>query len=204
MAYTDFTARELSKSFDVKFKAEALFGSFDKVEPSNWLSETLKKGRNAGFSSEKSRSERLVSPILLELSERNENRFTIYSGEILDADVSKGLNGVPIAIGSDFMLSHSGIIEFVTAPIFCITEAKKQDLEKGIIQCAAQLIGASHFNKNEGKSVKTIFGCSTTGVEWVFLKLTDNVITLDRNRYYVTELPKLLGALQCIIDLTKR
>ena len=198
MAYTDFTARELTTKFNVKFKAEPLFSDLKLIEPSSWLNETLTKGRNAGFRSEKSRSERLVSPILLELSERNKNKFTIYSGEILDADNTKGLNGE-----CDFILSHSGIIEFVTAPIFCITEAKKQDLEKGIIQCAAQLIGANVFNSNEDKPVKTIYGCSTTGVEWVFLKLSDGVITLDRSRFYITELPKLLGALQRIIDLTE-
>jgi hypothetical protein len=198
MAYTDFTARELTTKFNVKFKAEPLFSDLKLIEPSSWLNETLTKGRNAGFRSEKSRSERLVSPILLELSERNKNKFTIYSGEILDADNTKGLNGE-----CDFILSHSGIIEFVTAPIFCITEAKKQDLEKGIIQCAAQLIGANVFNSNEDKPVKTIYGCSTTGVEWVFLKLSDGVITLDRSRFYITELPKLLGVLQRIIDLTE-
>lgn len=198
MAYTDFNSRQLAQNFNLKFKAEAFFEDLKPVEPSSWLIETLKKGRKAGFSSEKSRSERLVNPVLLELSERNDNRFTIYSGEILDADSSKGLNGE-----CDFMLSHSGIIEFVTAPIFCITEAKKQDLEKGIIQCAAQLVGAEVFNENENHPVDTIFGCSTTGVEWVFLKLSNNTITIDRNRYYITELPKLLGALQTVVDLTK-
>lgn len=203
MAYTDFNARQLTTNFNVKFKAEHLFKSLDLIQPSTWLTETLQKGRNAGFSSEKSRSERLVSPVLLELSECNRNEFTIYSGEILEADTEKGLNGVPITIGSDFLLSHSGIIEFVTAPIFCITEAKKQNIEKGIIQCAAQLIGVQVFNEKEGQPVKTIFGCSTTGAEWVFLKLSDNVISLDRNRFYITELPKLLGALQQIINSTK-
>ena len=199
MLYTDFSSRKLATDFGIQFKADTFFENCLPIEPSAWLVETLRKGRKAGFSSEKSRSERLVNPLLLEMSERNDNSFTIYSGEILEADSTKGLNGE-----CDFLLSHSGIIEFVTAPIFCITEAKKQNLERGIIQCAAQLVGANLFNEKEGKPVNTIYGCSTTGVEWVFLKLSDNVITIDRNRYYITELPKLIGALQCIIDLTRK
>lgn len=156
---------------------------------------TIEIGQKTGFSSEKSRSERLVSPVLLELSQRNHNDFTIYSGDLLNSDDKNGLNGE-----CDFMLSFSKIIEFVTAPVFCITEAKKQNLEQGIIQCAAQLIGAKKFKEKENAPVNTVYGCSTTGIEWSFLKLENDVITIDRQRFYITNLLALLGALQQIID----
>lgn len=197
MAYSKFTPRDLINNFGVNFNAKNLFAPNLMIEPSDWLKTTLERGLKVGFSSEKSRAERLVSPILMELSERNNYDFTIYSGEMLNVDEQSGLSGE-----CDFMFSFSKIVEFVTAPVFCITEAKKQDLESGIIQCAAQLIGAKKFNEEiEGKPIETIYGCSTTGIEWNFLKLENQIITIDRTRYYTTDLSKLLGALQEIINI---
>ncbi len=99
MAYSKFTARALTKKFGVKFTAANLFEKVKLIEPSDWLLLTLEKNQKLGFSSKKSRSERLVSPILTELNDINHNNFTIYSGEILNADEKQELTGVPIAIG---------------------------------------------------------------------------------------------------------
>ena len=114
----------------------------------------------------------------------------------LDVDEKLGLKGE-----CDFIFSHSRIQDFITSPIFCITEAKKQDLEGGTIQCSAQLIGAKKFNELEGNKISTLYGCSTTGIEWRFLKYENNNITIDETRYLLTELPKILGILQFIIQI---
>jgi hypothetical protein len=199
MAYSDFTASELTKKFGIKFRAENLFPKFQKITPTNWLQETLRKGKELGFGSEKSRSERLVTPVLLELSDRNGHSFSIYSGMNLDIDEKMGLRGE-----CDFIFSFSRVQDFVTSPIFCITEAKKQDVEHGTIQCAAQLIGARKFNSAEGNEIEVLYGCCTTGVEWRFLKYVANEIIVDEERYLVNELPKLLGVMQYIIDISKK
>lgn len=198
MAYSDFTANDLKKKFDLHFRAENLFPDLQSVPPSAWLLEALERGQELGFGSEKSRSERLVTPVLLELSSRNHHEFSIYSGMNLDIDEATGLKGE-----CDFIFSFSRIQDFVTAPIFCITEAKKQDLEQGTIQCAAQLIGARKLNESEGNSFETLYGCSTTGVEWRFLKFEKNELVIDEKRYFMTDLPKLLGALQTVVERTK-
>lgn len=197
MAFTQFTSKDLAKKFGIKFRATHLFDNpvIQHVKPTNWLLETIERGKRIGYSSEKSRSERLVSPILTELSIENEEAFTIYSGMLLNVDEQKGLNGE-----CDFMLSFSKIQDFVVAPIFNITEAKKQDIEQGTIQCAAQLIAANMLNKSEGYDFKLLYGCSTTGTEWRFIKLENDIITLDIDRYFLAELPKLLGVLQVIIN----
>lgn len=198
MAYSDFTAKDLGHKFGIKFRAEEFFPNLKPLSPSDWLQEALELGRELGFGSEKSRSERLVSPVLLELSKLNRHEFSIYSGMNLDVDETTGLRGE-----CDFIFSFSRIQDFITAPIFCITEAKKQDLGQGIIQCAAQLIGARKLNEEEGTTIETLYGCSTTGVEWRFLKYQKNEIVMDENRYLINEPAKLLGALQAVIDITK-
>ncbi|MEJ7661345.1 MAG: hypothetical protein WKG07_17950 [Hymenobacter sp.] len=166
MAYSDFTVFDLRQQFDIHFRAENLFPSLVPVEPSQWLQQSLKIGQEVGFNSEKSRSERLVTPVLLELCERNERGFSIYSGMSLDIDPAQGLRGE-----CDFICSFSHIQDFITAPIFCIAEAKKQDIELGTIQCSAQLVGARKLNDLEGNSPITLYGCATTGIEWRFLQV---------------------------------
>ena len=198
MAYTDFSVFDLRQQFGVQFRAATLFPQLLLIEPTGWLEETLRKGLELGFNSEKSRSERLVTPVLMELSDRNHRAFSIYSGMNLDVDTSAGLRGE-----CDFIFSYSRIQDFIVAPVFCIAEAKKQDLELGTIQCAAQLIAARRLNEQEQNPIRTLYGCSTTGVEWRFLKYEGTDFILDENRYYLAQLPALLGALQAIVDATR-
>lgn len=195
MAYSDFTAIDLIKNFGIQFRAEKLFAGVQPIAPTEWLTAALQKSMNLGFASEKSRSERLVTPILLELSHLNQHVFSIYSGVNLDVDEKMGLKGE-----CDFIFSFSRIQDFVMSPIFCITEAKKQDLEQGTIQAAAQLIGAQRLNEIENTPTRTLYGCSTTGIEWRFLKYTESQIIIDETRYLISNLPQLMAVLQAIID----
>ena len=197
MAYSDFTLDRLRKDFSVAVKGERdMFADAPSVAPSPWLVEALQRAKNTGFGNEKSRSERLVSPVLLELSERNKDAFAVISGANLDIDPGHGLNGE-----CDFIVSATRLKDLVEAPILCIAEAKKQDLDLGTAQCAAQLLGAARLNERENKAIPTLYGCCTTGVEWRFLSLTANTFVLDEALYLINELPKLLGVLQQIIDV---
>lgn len=197
MAYGDFTTTELIKKFGVKFRAENLFAHAVPLQPSAWLMESLERGQNVGFGTEKSRSERLVTPILLEINTIHHNNFSIYSGVNLDVDERSGLKGE-----CDFIFSFSRIQDFVTAPVFCITEAKKQDLEQGTVQVSAQLIGAKKFNEMENTEMPILYGASTTGVEWRFLKYENNEIVIDEKRYLITQIAQLLGVFEAILQQT--
>ena len=196
MAYNDFTLDKLMNDFGVEIPGERdMFADAPPVEAGPWLPESLKQADNVGFGSEKSRSERLVSPILAELSSRNRDAFAIISGASLDIDPGHGLNGE-----CDFILSLMRLQDLVRAPIFCITEAKKQDMELGTAQCAAQLLGAARLNEREKKVIPALYGCCTTGLEWRFLRFSANTFVLDDARYLISNLSKLLGALQFIIN----
>lgn len=83
------------------------------------------------------------------------------------------------------------------------TQFKARTLEKdfNVKFKAAQLIAAQLLNKEDDPDFnKTIYGCSTTGIEWRFLTLKDNVITIDLDRYYIHQIKQLLGVLQEIVD----
>ena len=120
MVYTDFTPADLAQQFELDFQAATLFPDCPPLAASAWLTETLARAQRLGYVSEKSRSERLVSPILAELSSRNRDAFAIISGASLDIDPGHGLNGE-----CDFILSLMRLQDLVRTSIFCITEAKE-------------------------------------------------------------------------------
>ena len=79
-------------------------------------------------------------------------------------------------------------------------EAKKNDVELGVPQCAAQLIGAKIYNEKKGIHLAKIYGCVTTGQEWLFMVLEDDLVKINTKLYYLNEIENVLGVFQCIID----
>ena len=199
MAYSKFTSiNQLKTRFNIKTNDEKLFSFNEFVQPSDWLLATLEKAKRMRFNTEKERSERLVSPVLTELNERNDFKITVYSGKELNVDPKNGLNGE-----CDYILSWKTSMEVIESPIFSLVEAKKNDMELGVAQCAAQMIAAQLFNANENKPIDKIYGCSSTGTEWRFLCLEGQKLTLDIDLYYINEPEKLLTVLQTIFDSIK-
>ena len=199
MAYKNFTLSELKHTFHIKEQTECLFHHITPLEETSWLKETLKRTALIPLKSEKSRSELVVMPILLELKARNNDFFMIYSGDTLIADKPKGLIGE-----CDFILTKNVNSYSISTPIISIVEAKKNDIEHGIDQCAAQMIGAKMVNEKEHNAIDIIYGCVTTADDWQFLKLEKDVLFIDNKKYYFENLTLILGIFQNIIDYYKQ
>jgi len=197
MSYSEFSLKKVKKEFNLTEKKVKLFDSEKEIEASDWLKQTLDLSLELALtsSSEKARSEFIVAPILLELEKINNKSFSIFSGENLEADPEKGLNGE-----CDFILSKGPISSTIQVPIFSLVEAKKNDVKEGLGQCIAQMLGAKIFNQNEGADFSFIYGCVTTGETWQFMRLDNDILSMDIRRYYINELGKLLWVFQYIID----
>jgi len=195
MAYSDFTLTTLRKTFGIAHQRTSLFEHIPAVKVSEWLAETLGKGKQLVIDTEKARSEFIVAPILLASRDLNHGRFAIYSGKTLNIDPDKGLKGE-----CDFILTCTPPFQELESPIMTIVEAKRQDIERGLGQCAAQMVGARLFNQSDSTGIDTIFGCVTTGEAWQFLKLEQESVYIDSERYYVNNVPQILGVIQVIID----
>ncbi len=196
MAYSDFTLDSVLTQFELEEVTAPIFETIVPVSPSAWLKESLAIGEDYALraGTEKARSEFIVTPILLELRRGSAEPFAIYSGRNLEADRSIGLNGE-----CDFLLSRGETSYSLHAPVFTIVEAKKQDLDLGLGQCAAQLVGARLFNQKKNKIIPILYGCVTTGDNWLFLKLENQTLTLNSKRYFYTELNDILGFLTQIL-----
>ena len=203
MAYSNFNNLKKVKTLlglDIKDDYFFLVDNIPSIEPSAWLVESIKRAKRQGYDSEKERSERIVWPILSELSNLNDLGLTIYSGHELNVDKSLGLNGE-----CDFLLTLGRkVIQMVQSPIFSVVEAKRQDLAWGTAQCAAQMVGILKFNESEGKKLPYLYGATTDGVKWNFLKLENNVLTVDQTDVLFGDIPKLLGILQFLLDDCKK
>jgi hypothetical protein len=195
MSYSKFTLVSVKHQFGLVDKHISLFENLELIEPSSWLNETLENTIGLAYFSEKSRSESIVFPILVEVRKRNNQSFAIYSGALLDVDKKQGLNGEV-----DFILGFSTQNYEVEAPVFCMVEAKDNDIEMGLGQCVAQMIATKIFNEKWNYSAKNIYGCVTTGEDWQFLQLDGNTILIDKRRYYLRNLSEILGVFQKIVE----
>jgi hypothetical protein len=198
MAYGDFSFEDIEQKFGIKNKVKRLFDDFEPIMPSERLIEALEMAKELPVRSEKAKSETIVFPVLIELRKLNNKFFTIYSGDNLNVDEAQGLRGE-----CDFILSKDIGSFSINFPILQIVEAKKNDLDLGIPQCAAQLIGAKIFNERKSIFLDSIYGCVTTGNEWVFLKLETDIM-VDNRIYYLNEIEEILAVFQHIIDHYKQ
>ena len=193
MGYSNYKKiKTVSKKFKIDVRMERLFENVKRVEPSSWLKESLQFAEMMPLTNEKSKSERIVSPILLEVVKSYSTQITLFSGENIDIQPENDLSGE-----CDFFFGLHPPKPFIDTPIISLTEAKDEDMELGIGQCAAQMYGARLFNEADGKNIPVIYGCVTNGLEWQFLKLYNNCFYVDKKVY--TDLSELLGVWHTIL-----
>ena len=193
-SYGDLALDDLKKTFHLTITRPLLFEQIIPLEPSQWLRDVLKAGFAMSVVSEKARSEFLVAPILLCIQERHQGQISIYSGVKFDVEPERGLRGV-----CDFILSASPMLPTVQSPVFVMVEAKKNDIEEGLGQCVGEMIAAQLFNQREQHTLPSIYGCVTTGENWQFLRLRETLLEIDAQRYFLVNVPDILGILEAIV-----
>ncbi len=199
MAYNKFKIEILKSQFGLSVQKNGwLPKQFSQFDADLRLIETLQEVVKIYLGSEKARSEFLVAPILQALHRKNQEKFSIFSGYEFSIDKNKGLTGF-----CDFILSSYLDSFIVEAPVFFIVETKKTDIDdNAIAQCGAEMYAAQIFNERKGKPQKAIYGCVTSAYSWGFLKLENNIITIDPNYASLSfDNPyPVLAALQWILE----
>ena len=195
MAYSDFTFLKLRKQYKILQDTRNLFPTHsNEAAVSERLIADIEEGRTMSLISEKAKSEFLIAPVIKEVYRTHPN-LTVFSGISLNIESEKDLTGIP-----DFMLSAKPRRASLEAPIFCLVESKNQAIEECFAQCAAEMYAARLFNQQSGEPHENIYGCVTNAFEWVFLKLEGNTLFVDSERYYLNNLPLLMGVLKNIVE----
>lgn len=198
MAYSNWTLETAVEKFHLeKFETLGVFSEIVPVEPSAHLKTALAKKVSlaASINTEKARSELIVADILVELREKFENRISFFSGIDFNVDSENGLTGV-----CDFLISLSPAQLHLEAPIIILVEAKKEDLTVGLGQCAAEMLAAQRFNTDKSNEISRIYGATTSGTDWRFLKLEGQSLHIDIEPYQISDCDKILGILSSMVE----
>ena len=139
MPYSNFTSDDLETKFSIINKIEPLLPA---TPLSNWLETTFLNFKDLPSRTEKSKSETIILPVLIEIRNNSQKYATIYPGQNLNADQTKGLNGK-----CDFILAKDTQSFNLNQPILKIVEAKNHDINIRTPQCAAQLLGQKSLMK---------------------------------------------------------
>ncbi|MBW4426900.1 MAG: hypothetical protein KME50_21245 [Nostoc desertorum CM1-VF14] len=201
MAYSDFKLIEVIDSFGlVIHESSGLFANVQEQECSDLLSTILRENVDlaVAISSEKARSEMIISPILLEIRRKFNYEISFFSGVDFTVDSQRGLNGF-----CDFILSLSSEQLLVRSPVIVLVESKNENLRSGLAQCIAEMVAAQLFNERGGNKIKVIYGAVTIGTIWQFLKLEGNVVSIDLSEYYIKDIKRILGILYGAIAQSK-
>ena len=193
MAYSDFKLSNVSKIFELTItESSQLLADVPEIEASELLTTILKENIDLAVSinTEKARSEMIIAPILLEIRRKLNYQISLFSGIEFNVDPGKGLNGF-----CDFLMSNSQEQLFISSPILTIVEAKNDNLKAGLGQCIAEMVAAQLFNQQEGNEISIIYGAVTTGTVWQFLKLENQVVSIDLTEYFIRDIQKIIGIL---------
>ncbi|MBW4609633.1 MAG: hypothetical protein KME22_21110 [Hassallia sp. WJT32-NPBG1] len=193
MAYSDFTLVKARNAFGLTLdETRNLFRDVVGVKPSDLLQRVLAENLTlaTAINSEKARSEFLIAPVLSEVRRQLDYRIGLFSGTEFNVDPAQALSGF-----CDFILSASSEQYFISAPVLTVIEAKNENIIAGLGQCAATMVAAQIFNQKAGSDIKVIYGAVTTGTNWKFLTLEQNILCIDAIEYYINAVDKILGIL---------
>ena len=149
------------------FRSVGIFSDVPELSASNLLLDILTYNQPIaiGSNSEKARSELIIAPILVDLRRQLHEQINLFSGVDFTVDETQGLSGI-----CDFIITKSPEILAVTAPVITVVEAKKENINAGLGQCAAEMIAAQIFNEQSQEKlrenmtdIKEIYGVVTTG-----------------------------------------
>ncbi len=85
-------------------------------------------------------------------------------------------------------------IDFI-APIITVVEVKKSNLSEGLGQCVAEMYATlKKFQQQK------VYGIITDGEVWEFLLLNNNVLSVDENNYYISNVANIVDRIGYIAE----
>ena len=197
MAYSEFlNLKQVEKKLNLKTDRIRMFSGIAKpiIELTVFLKNDMLEAENTPLLSEKAKSEAVIAPILREVKRKHQS-FNFFSGYTFDVDSGKSLTGI-----CDFLLTLQPNAMDIKAPVFCLVEAKNRAIDEGFGQCAAEMYAAKLYNEQEGENIDVIYGCVTNAYDWCFMKLENNVVYVDIDRYYLNRVDEIVGIMLHILE----
>ncbi|QJW95947.1 hypothetical protein [Frigoriglobus tundricola] len=197
MAFGDFQYPAVVQQFGLTWHtASDLFAGVQGVAPSPHVQQTTAVVSQLAtiVNTEKARSEWMIAPILGDLWARYRGQISLFSGVDFQADPAARLNGF-----CDFLIARAPQQPQIIAPVMVIFEAKKENINDGLGQCIAGMVGAQRFNQRTNAPVDSVYGCVTSGTAWKFLRVTASTLVYDLIEYEFAQVDRILGILTHVV-----
>ncbi|MCI5138412.1 MAG: hypothetical protein D3922_08345 [Candidatus Electrothrix sp. AR1] len=198
MSFSEFkNISEVQALYKIKYE-EGLFLSGAEQMPSLAFMEDFEfsKENIDIFTSESSRSEIIISPLLREMYKKHCEKYSFW--------IQKGISFDEVLTGTpDYMFSKKSSLgkTVLEVPLVIIVEAKKNDFEQGWGQCLAELVAAQKINED---AERPVYGVVTDGNLWQFGRLRRDVFTRNTENFTVDHIAKLYGALEFLAGLVEQ
>lgn len=203
MVYNDFTLETVVKAFQLEVvETSGLFSDIKPIIPHPHFTTDLEERVKLAFAvnTHKAKSEFVISYILFELWVHLDRRPTLFSGTEFNVDPEKGLTGI-----CDFFISLDPLPFIVGAPISLFVKVpdisgKDEPHIIGLGACVAEMLAAQRFNKAKGNEIPCIYGATTSGINWHFLRLEGQRLHIDLALYQIVQSDKILGILSSMVE----
>ena len=73
-------------------------------------------------------------------------------------------------------------------------------MKLGLGQCVAEMLAAQRFNAEKGNNIHCVYGVTTSGTDWLFLKLEGQKLHIDMGVYGIGQCDKILGILSSMVS----
>ena len=192
MAFSDFKKlSEVQEQFRIKYMTSDFFKVEAANPPEQFLQEFRFTMQNINvFSSEASRCEAIIFPILREVYKAYADNYALWIREpIIYDEILSGTPDYLIATKSELGMTVVG------TPLIMLVEAKKNDFEQGWGQCLAELVAAQ---KIKDAPDVPVYGIVSDGERWQFGRLVNDGFTQNRTTFSIDNLPVLFGAINAV------
>jgi hypothetical protein len=196
MAFTDFkSADEVQKAYQVRYEENDFLSLTPKAPPDYFVQEFEFNRDNFDiFSSEASRCEAVIYPILREACKSFVSDYSLWSHKSIAADAI--LTGTPDYIVAKRSNLGKNVLDF---PLVLVAEAKQNDFVRGWGQCLAEMVAAQKLNGNPDFAV---YGIVTDGEIWQFGRFVGSLFTKNRSRASIDRLDEVYGSVFSLISLS--
>ena len=163
------------------------------VEPSDFFQEHLKRlNRHFDLESYEESKKLLIDAICDEAIVPLE-RLKIWKGAQLEGEHTSGY--------VDYLLAERR--RYLSTPMLCIIEAKKDDFEQGLAQCLVEMKACQWQNRQINREIE-VLGIVTNGVSWQFYRLVSSGDVYESAAYSTGDMNWLLGRLRYIFELCEQ
>lgn len=158
-------------------------------QPSTIFQSYLKRLQESFDLERSEESKKLIIDLIFVEATTDFPNLKVWKGGALESAIARG--------NADYLITEN--IGYISTPMLCVVEAKKDDFEQGLAQCLVEMQACQWNNQNDGRSIE-VFGIVTNGEGWKFYKLTPENQVYETPLYALENLPKILGLLHQIFQ----